>query len=74
MSIVLDALRRGRGPREAQRNGKPAHADAVLHTLGYRQAGPASPLSHVPRVAAVLAAAALILAWGFVKFVRFVGS
>jgi hypothetical protein len=59
MSIVLDALRRGRGSQAAGPSRKSDQTDAVLHTLGYRQAGEASPLSQFPRIVAVLAAFAL---------------
>lgn len=69
MSIVLDALRRGRGSQAAKPSRKSAQPDAVLHTLGYRQAGQASPLSQVPRIVAALAAFALG-AWAAIVWLR----
>lgn len=67
MSIVLDALRRGRGSRAEPPDGKAAQTDAVLHTLGYRQTAQESVLSQAPRVVAVLVTAALALgAWAVI--------
>jgi hypothetical protein len=61
MSIVLDALRRGRRSHPDPPAAKAAQTDAVLHTLGYRQTAQESVFGQVPRGAAVLAIA--VLAW-----------
>jgi hypothetical protein len=60
MSIVLDALRRGRRSHAQPPPAKAAQTDAVLHTLGYRQTAQESLFSQVPGVAAILAIAVLV--------------
>ena len=60
MSIVLDALRRGRRSHPEPPAATAAQTDAVLHTFGYRQVAQESLCSQAPRVAAVLALAVLV--------------
>jgi tetratricopeptide (TPR) repeat protein len=65
MSLVLDALRRGRGREKTRQASSAAHTDAVLRTLGYARVNQASRLKRVTRVAAALVAGVLvgILLW-----------
>ena len=58
MSIILDALRRGRGRQAPGPHPNTAQADAVLHTLGY---GRMNPGARVKRVRRKLGYAAILL-------------
>ena len=49
MSIILDALRRGRG-RATPRPATSAQTDAVLQTLGYGRLSPTSPSNRLKRL------------------------
>ena len=44
MSIILDALRRGRGRQTPEPNPNAAQTDAVLQTLGYGKFNPDHPV------------------------------
>ena len=50
MSIILDALRHGRKRQDAAPNPNASQTDAVLQTLGYGRANPATPANRVKRV------------------------
>ena len=52
MSIILDALRRGRGRRRLGPSPNAAQTDAVLQTLGYGRFNPASPINRLKRALA----------------------
>jgi Tfp pilus assembly protein PilF len=71
MSIILDALRRGRGRSEPGPNPNAARTDAVLHTLGYGRFNPSTPLNRLKRVLGFLALAiiAAIALWGAVVWI-----
>jgi hypothetical protein len=60
MSIILDALRRGRGRQAPGPHPNTAQADAVLHTLGYGRTHPAARTNRVTRKL-VYAAVVLLL-------------
>ena len=61
MSIILDALRGGRGKQPTGPGPNAAQADAVLQTLGYGRFSPAAPMNRLRR-AFVLLAIAIVLA------------
>lgn len=66
MSIILDALKRGRLRPAPRQNPDTAQTDAVLQTLGYKRFSPTTPLNRLKRVVAYLVVAgvcALVL-WG----------
>ena len=50
MSIILDALRRGRESQGPAPNPNASQTDAVLHTLGYGPANPTTPQNRGKRV------------------------
>jgi len=68
MSIILDALRRGRGRSAPGPKPNAAQTDAVLHTLGYGRFNPSTPFNRLKRLLgfAVLAVVAAIALWGAV--------
>ncbi len=68
MSIILDALRRGRARQAPGRHRDTAQTDAVLQTLGYGRFNPATPLNRFKRLAgyAVMAAVVALLLWAVV--------
>ena len=53
MSIILDALRRGRGRQTPEPNPNAAQTDAVLQTLGYGRFNPTTPFNRIKRVLAI---------------------
>src|SRR5688572_23263908 len=55
MSIILDALRRGRGRQTPVPNPNAAQTDAVLQTLGYGKFNPATPFNRIKRLLVYLA-------------------
>ena len=57
MSIILDALKRGRLRPAPRQNADTAQTDAVLQTLGYGRFNPTTPLNRLKRVLAYLVAA-----------------
>ena len=61
MSIILDALRRGRESQGPAPNPNASQTDAVLQTLGYGRSNPTTPLNRVKRVLGYFALA-LVLA------------
>jgi Tfp pilus assembly protein PilF len=65
MSIILDALRRGRAAQAPGPNRNAAQTDAVLQTLGYGRFSPTAPLNRLKRVLLLLgfAVVAGILIW-----------
>jgi len=68
MSIILDALRRGRARHAPGPHRDTAQTDAVLQTLGYGRFNPATPLNRFKRLAgyAVMAAVVALLLWAAV--------
>jgi hypothetical protein len=62
MSIILDALRRGRGRQAPGPHPNTAQTDAVLQTLGY---GRMSPATRVNRLKRQLVYAAVVLMLAF---------
>ena len=56
MSIILDALRMGRGKPAAGTTSTPAQTDAILQTLGYRRSS-SSPLDRLKRFVVYLGVA-----------------
>src|SRR3954454_19184552 len=50
MSIILDALRRGRGRPTEEPHSNAARTDAVLATLGYGRFNPTSPFNRLKRL------------------------
>jgi tetratricopeptide (TPR) repeat protein len=60
MSIVLDALQRGRGKQVDTHAASAAQADAVLRTMGYGRIHQVSRLKQISRVGAALAAGVLV--------------
>jgi tetratricopeptide (TPR) repeat protein len=62
MSIILDALRRGRGEQQPAPDRTASQTDAVLQTLGYRPLNPATPFNRLKRM---LTYAALATVSGF---------
>jgi Tfp pilus assembly protein PilF len=71
MSIILDALRRGRAREVPRVNPHAAQTDAVLQTLGYGRFNPTSPLNRLKRFIGYLALAVVfaLLLWGAVVWV-----
>src|SRR5688572_12102494 len=73
MSLILDALRRGRGKQTPQLNSNAAQAqtDALLHTLGYGPFNTTSSFNRVKRIVAYLALTVLfaIVLWGAVIWI-----
>ena len=66
MSIILDALRRGRGRQAPGPHPNTAQTDAVLQTLGYGRMNPSARASRLKRklaYAAVLLLLAIVLAF-----------
>jgi tetratricopeptide (TPR) repeat protein len=65
MSIILDALRKGRGRQTTRVASSAAQTDAVLQTLGYARVNQVSRFKRVMRIAAALALGVLagILLW-----------
>src|SRR4029450_4011157 len=68
MSIILDALRRGRGRETPRPNANAAQTDAVLATLGYAKFSPTSPLNRLRRLTAYFVVGVMfaVLLWGVV--------
>ena len=68
MSIILDALRRGREGQAPAPNPNPSQTDAVLQTLGYARLQRTTPLQRMKRVLGylVLAAVLVVLIWASV--------
>jgi hypothetical protein len=68
MSIILDALRRGRGKQQPGPHFNAAQTDAVLQTLGYGRLNPATPWNRLKRVLTYLAVAVVLgaLLWAVV--------
>jgi Tfp pilus assembly protein PilF len=68
MSIILDALRRGRARHAPGQHRDTAQTDAVLQTLGYGRFNPATPLNRFKRLAGytVMAAVVALLLWAAV--------
>ena len=71
MSIILDALRRGRGRKTPLPNSDAATTDAVLHTLGYGRSNSNTPLNPLKRVLGFLALGIItgIVLWGTVIWI-----
>jgi Tfp pilus assembly protein PilF len=71
MSLILDALRRGRGRSAPGANPNAAQTDAVLHTLGYGRFNPGTPFNRLKRLFGFLAIAAVaaIALWGSVVWI-----
>src|SRR5688572_2914616 len=71
MSIILDALRRGRSRQTPVPNPNAAQTDAVLQTLGYGRLSPTTPFNRVKRVLGLFALAviAAILLWATVIWI-----
>ena len=55
MSIILDALRRGRPAPPPGPNPNAAQTDAVLQTLGYGRFNSTAPLNRLKRLLVLLA-------------------
>src|ERR1700704_5801795 len=55
MSLILDALRRGRARETPPPGTNAAQTNAVLETLGYGRFSPASPFNKLKRLAAYVA-------------------
>ena len=71
MSLILDALRRGRGrttPRDAT---NAAQTNAVLQTLGYGRFNTGSPLNKLKRLIGYAGVAIMfaVVIWGFVIWI-----
>lgn len=71
MSIILDALRRGRGKQTTETASSPAQTDAVLQTLGYSRIEQVSKLKRIMRIAVALILGVVvgILLWMAVDWV-----
>src|SRR4051812_29549248 len=71
MSIILDALRRGRTRQAPHPHSNAAQTDAVLATLGYGRFSPTSPLNRLKRVLGigVLTILFAIVLWGAIIWV-----
>src|SRR5918994_7064695 len=71
MSIILDALRRGRGKQTPQMNSNAAQTDAVLQTLGYGRFNATSPFNRLKRILGYFALTVLfaIVLWGAVIWI-----
>jgi hypothetical protein len=68
MSIILDALRRGRKSQGPAPNPNASQTDAVMQTLGYGRFNPTTPLNRVKRVLGYLALAVVlaVVLWAMV--------
>src|ERR1700704_6083705 len=55
MSLILDALRRGRARETPPPGTNAAQTNAVLETLGYGRFSPASPFNKLKRIAGYVA-------------------
>jgi Tfp pilus assembly protein PilF len=66
VSIILDALRRGRAHKTPRQGSNAARTDAVLHTLGYSRFHRAAALRRFNRgfIFLILAALAVLTLWG----------
>jgi len=66
LSIILDALRRGRGRQTPRPKHNAAQTDAVLETLGYGRFKSASPINRLKRVAGLVVGGILLALalWG----------
>ncbi len=76
MSIILDALRRGRKRQDPAPNPNPSQTDAVLQTLGYGRFNPTTPMERVKRVLgygaiAIVLVLALWAAFMWLRLYRF---
>jgi Tfp pilus assembly protein PilF len=60
MSLILDALRRGRAREVTQPNSNTAQTDAVLQTLGYGHLDPSSTSKRIRRVVGYVSLALLV--------------
>ena len=69
MSLILDALRRGRGRERSRAHAKAAQTDAVLQTLGYARFSAQSPIQRLKRLLAYITVA---VAFGFVLWASIV--
>src|SRR5436190_16191808 len=71
MSIILDALRRGRTRQPPHPGSNAAQTDAVLATLGYGRFSPTSPFNRVKRILGILVLTILfaIVLWGAIIWV-----
>ena len=71
MSLILDALRRGRGPTTPRQDTNAAQTDAVLQTLGYGRFSPTSPFNRFKRAVGYLVVGVIfsIVLWGSVIWV-----
>jgi tetratricopeptide (TPR) repeat protein len=71
MSIILDALRRGRGKQPPQGHANAAQTDAVLETLGYGRTTAPSRLSRLKRLFGfvIVSVAASVLLWFVVVWI-----
>jgi Tfp pilus assembly protein PilF len=70
MSLILDALRRGRPRQSPAPAAKSAHTDAVLATLGYGKFSPSSPFNRFKRLLGYAGAGVLlaVVLWAVVVF------
>ena len=68
MSIILDALRRGRGLQAPRPRSTAAQTDAVLQTLGYGRLSSGFPLNRFFALLAAAVAFAIVL-WGAVIWI-----
>jgi hypothetical protein len=68
VSVILDALRRGRGHQLPRAHHHPAQTDAVLETLGSTRFKAASPVSRFKRSAGLFLGGvlAILALWGVV--------
>src|SRR5712692_9060398 len=71
MSLILDALRRGRGQTTPHASTNAAQTDAVLQTLGYGRFSTISPFRRLKRILGYFAAGLLfaIVTWGTVIWI-----
>src|SRR6267378_3878391 len=71
MSIILDALRRGRTRQAPHPHSNAAQTDAVLATLGYGRFSPTSPFNRLKRIFGILVLTILfaIVLWGAIIWV-----
>ena len=74
MSIILDALRRGRGRTTPRPNTNAAQTDAVLQTLGYGRFSSTSPFNRIRKIFRIfgyvtVAIMFVIVIWGAVIWI-----